>query len=77
VALNGRLYTSNSHNRDPLAREGHRTDMKGFVMASAAPFPAGSPLGAEHRGNLAQRYPLTMFVALLGSSLLVTWLADG
>jgi uncharacterized protein len=77
-------------------------------MASAAPFPAGSPLGAEHRGNLARRYPLTMFlvlafaigvpgmviplllgvpsapgllwlvfVALLGSSLLVTWLADG
>jgi hypothetical protein len=94
--------------RDPLAREGHRADMKGLVMASAAPFPAGSPLGAEHRGNFAQRYPLTMFlvlafaigvpgiviplllgvpsalgvlwlvfVALLGSSLLVTWLADG
>src|SRR5688572_33255903 len=82
--------------------------MKGLVMASAAPLPAGSPLGAEHRGNLARRYPLTMFlmlafaigvpgmviplllgvpsapgllwlvfVALLGSSLLVTWLADG
>jgi uncharacterized protein len=82
--------------------------MKGFVMASAAPFPAGSPLGAEHRGNFARRYPLTMFlvlafaigvpgmviplllgvpsapgllwlvfVALLGSSLLVTGLADG
>src|SRR5215211_1149490 len=94
--------------RDPLAREGHRTEMNGLVMASAAPLPAGSPLGAEHRGNLARRYPLTMFlvlvfaigvpgmviplllgvpiaagllwlvfVALLGSSLLVTWLADG
>ena len=34
-------------------------------MASAAPFPAGSPLGAEHRGNLAQRYPLTMFLVLV------------
>jgi len=65
-------------------------------------------LGAEHRGNLAQQHPLTVFlvlvfaigvpgmvipllpgvpsalgilwlvfVALLGSSLLVTWLADG
>src|ERR671919_835415 len=77
-------------------------------MASATPFPAGAPVGAERRGNLAQRHPLTVFlvlafaigvpgmviplllgvstapgllwlvfVALLGSSLLVTWLADG
>jgi hypothetical protein len=77
-------------------------------MASAAPLPAGSPSGAEHRHNLAHRYPLTVFlvlvfaigvpglviplllgvpsapgllwlvfVALLGSSLLVTWLVDG
>ena len=73
-------------------------------MTSAAPFP----VGAERRGNLARRHPLTaflllafalgvpglalpllagiplapfllllVFVALLGSSLLVTWLADG
>jgi membrane protease YdiL (CAAX protease family) len=73
-------------------------------MTSAAPLPEG----AERRGNLAQRHPLTaflllafgigvpglvipllvgiplapfllllVFVALLGSSLLVTWLADG
>ena len=73
-------------------------------MTSAAPLPAG----AERRGNLAHRHPLTVFllvafaigvpglvipllvgiplapfllllvfVALLGSSLLVTWLADG
>jgi len=109
VALDGHLYTQQfPQPRDPLARECHRTDMKEFVMASAAPFPAGSPSGAEHRGNLARRYPLTMFlvlafaigvpgmviplllgvpsapgllwlvfVALLGSSLLVTWLADG
>ena len=77
-------------------------------MASAAPLPAGSPSGAEHRRNLAHRYPLTVFlvlvfaigvpglviplllgvpsapgllwlvfVALLCSSLLVTWLVDG
>ncbi len=77
-------------------------------MTSAAPVPAGSPSGAERRGNLARRHPLTaflllafalgvpglvipllagiplatfllllVFVALLGSSLLVTWLADG
>src|SRR5919106_408076 len=77
-------------------------------MASATPFPAGAPVGAERRGNLAQRHPLTVFlvlafaigvpgmviplllgvstapgllwlvfVALLGSLLLVTWLADG
>src|SRR5829696_1640575 len=39
--------------------------MKELAMASAAPFPAGSPLGAEPRGNLARRYPLTMFLVLV------------